>query len=107
METFLHRQSAVEDRVRIVDLTASRTGEIAAEQRFQHQNQRIALAPEQLLLEEVSPNSHFLEERYFHWSCSVKNRRGALAHPLTSYRIRCSPFWLAGRGNPTAASRIN
>jgi hypothetical protein len=41
---FLRRHAAVEDRIGIVDLAAADAGEVAAEQRLQHQHQRIALA---------------------------------------------------------------
>ena len=59
VEAFLHRQAPVEDRIRIVDLAAARAGEIAAEQRLQHQHERIALAAEELLLQEVGADLHF------------------------------------------------
>src|SRR5665811_1294696 len=38
VEAVLDRQTLVEDRVRIIDLAAADAGEIAAEQRLQHQN---------------------------------------------------------------------
>ena len=44
VETVLDRQALVEDRVRIIDLAAADAGEVAAEQRLQHQHQRIALS---------------------------------------------------------------
>ena len=47
VEAFLHRQALVQDRVRIIDLAAADAGEIAAEQRLQHQHERIALAARQ------------------------------------------------------------
>ena len=62
VEALLHRQALVEDRVRIVDLAAADAGEIAAEQRLQHQHQRIALAAPQLLLEQIGADAHFLDE---------------------------------------------
>ena len=66
VEAFLHRQPPVQDRVRIVDLAAAEAGEIAAEQRLQHQHQRIALAPHELLLEQISADAHFLQKRNRH-----------------------------------------
>ena len=46
VHALLHRQAAVEDGVGIVDLAAAGAGEIAAQQRFQHQHQRIFSALE-------------------------------------------------------------
>ena len=69
VEAFLDRQPAIEDRIRIVDLAAADAGEIAAEQRLQHQHERIAFAAQQLLLEDVGADAHFLEERDSHFSC--------------------------------------
>ena len=40
----LEAQPLVEDRIGIVDLAAARAGEIAAQQRLEHQHQRIAAA---------------------------------------------------------------
>ena len=60
VEAFLHRQPLVEDRVRIIDLAAADAGEIAAEQRLEHQHQRIALAPRQALLHDVGTDSRHL-----------------------------------------------
>ena len=60
VEAFLHRQPPVEDRVRIVDLAAAEAGEIAAEQRLEHQHQRVALATHELLLEQICADAHFL-----------------------------------------------
>jgi hypothetical protein len=37
----------------IVDLAAADAGEVAAEQRLEHQHQRVVLAAKQLLLDEV------------------------------------------------------
>ena len=59
-EAFVDRQPPVEDRIGIVDLAAADAGKIAAEQRFQHQHQRVALAAEQFLLEQIGPNLQLL-----------------------------------------------
>src|SRR5262249_7113420 len=56
----------VEDRVRIVDLAAARAGEIAAKQRLQHQHERIVLAPEQTLLDQVGADTELFEKRDGH-----------------------------------------
>ena len=60
VEAFLHRQALVQDRVGIIDLAAADAGEIAAEQRFQHQHQRIALASGQPLPQHVSADGRLL-----------------------------------------------
>ena len=62
VEAFLHRQALVQDRVRIVDLAAAEAGQIAAEQRLQHQHQRVALAPGQPLLEYISADGRLLSK---------------------------------------------
>ena len=64
VEAFLDRQALVEDGVRIIDLTATSAGEIAAEQRLQHQHQRIALTPGQTLTHHIGADLHFLSQRY-------------------------------------------
>ena len=61
----------VEDRIGIVDLAAADAGEIAAEQRLQHQHERIAFAPHELLLEDVGADAHFLQERHLHFLSSL------------------------------------
>src|SRR5207248_9912126 len=63
---FLGRHAAVEDGVGIVDLAAADASEVTAEQRFQHQHERIAFAAKQLLLDQVTADPHFLEEGYCH-----------------------------------------
>ena len=64
VEAFLHRQALVEDGVRIIDLAATGAGEVAAEQRLQHQHQRIALTAGQTLTHHVGADFHFLSQRY-------------------------------------------
>ncbi len=99
----LRRHAAVEDRIRIVDLAAADAGEVAAEQRLQHQHQRIALAAKQLLLDQIAADTHFLEEGYSHYEVSF----WALNAELASARsepvrpeagIRC---FLRGPAAPT------
>ena len=60
VEAFLYRKSLVQDRVGIVDLAAPEAGEIAAEQRLQHQHERVALAPREALLEYVRADDGLL-----------------------------------------------
>ena len=52
----------------IIDFAAAEAGEIAAEQRLKHEDQRIALPAQQLLLEDVGADARFLEERNLHAS---------------------------------------
>src|SRR5204862_1448430 len=51
-----------------IDLAAAHASKIAAKQRFEHQHQRIALAPEQFLLQQISADANFLVERYCHFN---------------------------------------
>ena len=41
-EAFIDAQALIEDRVGVVDLAAAGAGEIATEQRLEHQHERIA-----------------------------------------------------------------
>ena len=54
VERILDRDALVQDLVRIVDLAAAGAGEIAAEQRLQHQHERIALAAGEMLADDVA-----------------------------------------------------
>src|SRR3974390_845638 len=49
-------QALIQYLVGIVDLAAARACEIAAEERLEHQNERIAFAAGQMLLEQVTAN---------------------------------------------------
>src|SRR5581483_5727444 len=71
VETFLDRQAPVEDRVRVIDLAAARAGKIAAEQRLEHQHERIPLAAHQLLLEQIGADPDFFMEGYDHDSFTL------------------------------------
>ena len=53
-ETLFGRELLLENMRRILNLAASRTGEVAAKERLQHQDQRVAFASLCLLLENVS-----------------------------------------------------
>ena len=44
-QAFVDRQPLIEDLVGIIDLAAARAGKVAAEQRLEHEHQRIAAAP--------------------------------------------------------------
>ncbi len=98
VEAFLHRQAPVQDRVRIVDLAAAEAGKVAAEQRLEHQHQRIALAAHQLLLEQIGADAHFLEEWNAHSLTFLLLQPGTGRRLLGCYRelrraagIRFSP----------------
>ena len=58
-----HRQALVEDFVGIVDLAAAGAGEIAAEQRLEHEHERIALAAGQMLPDHIGADEGFLQKR--------------------------------------------
>jgi hypothetical protein len=53
----LHREPLVQDLGRVVDLAAARAGEVAAEQRLQHQHERVALATLEVLAHDVGANA--------------------------------------------------
>src|SRR5690349_160341 len=97
VEAFLHGQTPVEDRVRIVDLAATGAGEIATEQRLKHENERIALAPHYFLLEQIAADSNLLEKWNGH-SClflSLSFNQGTAASASSAGRrnsiFSCSP----------------
>src|ERR1700730_1720328 len=62
IKAFLDGEATVEDRIGIVDFAATDASKIAAEERLEHQHQRIAFAPKQLLLEDVGADAQLLEE---------------------------------------------
>ncbi len=62
VEAFLHRQALVEDGVGIIDLAAAEAGKIAAEQRLQHEHQRIALAALQPLAQHIRADRRLLSQ---------------------------------------------
>src|SRR6202035_967702 len=63
-ETFFRAELLFEDVSGILDLAASGARKIAAEQRFQHQYQRIAPASGELLLQHVARDGPHLGYRY-------------------------------------------
>ena len=62
VHALLERQALVEDLVRVVDLAAAGAREIAAEQRLEHQHERIALGAREFLLDEVRADAGRLDE---------------------------------------------
>ena len=69
------RQALIEDLVRIVDLAAAGAGEIAAEQRLQHQHQRIALAAGEMLLSDIGADPGGLRKGNSHAPLRLLVRR--------------------------------
>jgi hypothetical protein len=69
VEALLDRQTAVEDRIGIVNLAAANASEVATKQRLQHEHERVAFSPQEFLLEDVGANAHFLEKRDSHSVC--------------------------------------
>ena len=63
-EAIGERQTLVEDLVRIIDLAAARASEIAAEQGFEHQDERKALASRQALAHHIGADLSHLQNRY-------------------------------------------
>src|SRR5262249_41961737 len=84
-KALLDRHAPVEDFCRLVDLAAAGAGEIAAEQRLEHQDERIALAPEQLLLEQIGAEAHLPVERYRHPVLAFANPRRKI--PFSRYDV--------------------
>src|SRR5205807_5055295 len=58
------RQALVENLVRIIDLAAARAGKIAAEQRFEHQDERKAFTSRQALTHHIGADLPHLQNRY-------------------------------------------
>ena len=71
IEALFDRKPAIEDRIGIVDFAAAETCKIATKQRLQHQHERIAFAPQQLLLEDVGADTQFLVEWNPHFPVPV------------------------------------
>ena len=66
LEAFVDAEALIEDRVGIVDLAAAGAGEVAAEQRLQHQNQRIAPDAAQMLRHDIGADTDLLAQRNCH-----------------------------------------
>ena len=70
------REALVENRVRIVDLAAAGAGEIAAEQRLQHQHERIALPAGEMLADDIAADRQDIAKRDGQESCSFSDLKG-------------------------------
>src|SRR5690348_7447624 len=66
LEALFDRQALVQDLVGIIDLAAAGAGEVAAEQRLEHENQRITLDAGQALFHHVGADADHLIERNGH-----------------------------------------
>ncbi len=53
LNAFLDRQARVQDVVGIVDLAAAGAGQVAAEERLQHQHKRVALVTDEVLAGDI------------------------------------------------------
>jgi hypothetical protein len=60
MQRIVDRHILVQNRVRVVDLSAACASKIAPEQRFQHQYEWIALAASEMLADNVATNEQLL-----------------------------------------------
>ncbi len=65
-EALLRAQLRFQNMCRILNLSATRTCQVAAEQRLQHQHQRISLPSFELLLQDIRCNSPGLRNWYGH-----------------------------------------
>ncbi len=65
-ETFFGRKVFLENVRRVLDFAAARAGQVAAEQRLQHQDQRVALAAFEALLEDVGCYGPHLRDWHWH-----------------------------------------
>src|SRR5262245_57918235 len=99
VQAFLDSQPAIEDRIGIVDLAAADAGEIAAEQRLQHQYERIAFAPKELLLEDISADTHFLEKGNSHFFClPIQTAQVSTPQAVTGFVLEPDPICSSGPG---------
>ena len=65
-EALFGRQILFQNVGRVLDLAASGAGQVAAEERLQHQDQRVALASGKLLAQDVAGHRPHLRYRYWH-----------------------------------------
>src|SRR5262245_2478940 len=65
VEALFDAEALIEDRVGVVDLATTGTGEVAAKQRLQHQNQRITPHTPQVLTHDIGTHLEPLTQ----WNC--------------------------------------
>jgi hypothetical protein len=61
-----NRKALVEDRIRIIDLAAAGAGQVAAEQRLEHQDERVALDPAKVAADDIGADASHLVQRNRH-----------------------------------------
>ena len=66
LKALLGRELLLQNVGRVLDLAAAGAGEIAAEQRLEHQHQGIALSPAQMLAKNIAADCYGLAKRYSH-----------------------------------------
>ena len=60
VETLFQRKTLVQNGIGVIDLAATVTCEVAAEQRFEHERERVALVAHEVLTHDVCANPNFL-----------------------------------------------
>src|SRR5262249_6801282 len=107
LHAFIDGQALVEDLRRVIDLAATGTGQVAAEQRLEHQHQRVALPPQQMLLHDIGADTQRLVQRHGH-SLSIlyasanslgKRKRTSSATPA-SVDTSIAPNWRSPSRTP-------
>ena len=70
LDTLVDAEALIEDCVRVIDLAATGAGEVAAEQRLEHQDQRIAPDALEVLSDNVGADPNRLAQRNWHGETS-------------------------------------
>jgi hypothetical protein len=79
-KAFFRRELTLQHVGRVLDLAASRAGQVTAEEHLQHDHQRIALASGNLLLQDITGHSPHLRDWYGHSLLLCSLRRGTRPH---------------------------
>ena len=82
-EAFVDTEAEIEDMFWKLNLTADGAFEIAAEQRLQHQHQRVSLHARNVLLQDVGADSCLLDERNSQGACTPVVRISLFADRVT------------------------
>jgi hypothetical protein len=69
-DTLVDAEALIEDCVRVIDLAATGAGEVAAEQWFEHQNQRIPPDALDVLSDNIGADPNRLAQRNWHGETS-------------------------------------
>src|SRR6185503_19404467 len=97
-------EALIEDFVGVIDLAAAGASKIATEQRLQHEYERIAFAPDHMLLQHVRADTHRLSNWNSHSCSSLKIRRRTTDQLLNSAGNRNSMFSLMPSISDTSMS---